>query len=132
MSDSNVNEKHRVIAVTRLGIDPAGQRSSVDMLASICQLLSDLLMETQRGNSIERTGAVSSAQIESNSKGINCSVKAYAGSEVPVDDALDAYGRLVREANERVANGWAETVKAVKISETETAAGQRWQSGEKA
>jgi hypothetical protein len=66
------------------------QRSEDNRLESVCQLLEELLTEVKRGNAVERTGSVSSAHIESNSKGINCSVKSYAGSEVPVDEALEA------------------------------------------
>lgn len=91
------------------------ERSGIELLA---MLLEEILAEVKRGNSIERTGAVSSAQIETTSKGLNCSVKAYAGSVVPVHEALEAYGRLFREANARAMNGWSETVAGLEQKES--------------
>ena len=89
------------------------QWSTRDLLVSLVCTLEELLAETKRGNSIERTGAVSSASIKTSTRGHDCEVKAYVGSDVEaaVDAALDAYGRMVREANERAMNGWAEVSK---------------------
>lgn len=85
----------------------------------VLMLLEEILAELRRGNSIERTGAVSSAEIKFLANGTpQPTVKAFAGSVVPVDQALEAYGRLFREANARAMNGWVETVAGLEQKES--------------
>lgn len=88
----------------------SAQWTERQILLDIGVTLAEILIELKRQGS-ERPSAVSSATIKTSTRGYDCEVKAYAGSEVPVDAALEAYGRMVREANERAMNGWAESVK---------------------
>lgn len=91
------------------------QRPDHAVLVSIAHLQEEILAELKRANAVERTGAVSSVEMKFLASGAPQPVlKAYAGSEVPVDEALEAYGRLVREANERAMHGWAQTAEALK------------------
>jgi hypothetical protein len=41
-------------------------------------------------------------------------LKAYAGSPLPVDEALVDHARLHREAEERAMNGWTVTLASVR------------------
>jgi hypothetical protein len=93
------------------------QRSEDNRLESVCQLLEELLAEVKRGNAVERTGSVSSVQIEdfpTKDRPVRVTSKAYAGSPLPVDEALADHARLHREAEERAMNGWAVTLASVR------------------
>lgn len=91
------------------------RRTDGQRLISIEVTLEAILTEIKRANSAAREGAISSAAIESNSKGQNLMVKAYVGSDLcaAVDDALEQYGRFFREAKLRAEAGWPETVVAL-------------------
>lgn len=88
-------------------------RTEADFQVALLQYVEEILAELRKLNSTERTGAVSSATIETNSRGVVVGVKQYAGSVVPVDEALESYARLFREANARAAQQWAQTVGAL-------------------
>lgn len=97
------------------------QRSEHDLLVSLCGLVEELLMEVRRGNSLERTGSVSSVQIEdypTKDRPVRVTSKVYAGSPLPVDEALADHARLHREAEERAMNGWFVTVGSVRNKAT--------------
>lgn len=78
------------------------------------QLLTAILAELQHLNSTERTGAVSSCEVKFLANGTpQPTVKAYVGSEVPVDEAIEAYGRTVLMATQAAAEGWEQTVEVL-------------------
>ncbi len=91
--------------------------TAVNDLAAIATLLEEILMELRRGNSVERTGAVSSVQIEdrpTKDLAVRCTSKVYAGSPLPVDEALEDHARLHREAERRAMDGWSQTLEHVR------------------
>lgn len=79
------------------------------------QLLVEILAEQKRANSVERTGAVSSASVKTaaskrdNGLFVDIETKAYAGSEVPVVEALASYSTMVIEATALQARQWQAT-----------------------
>lgn len=98
-------------SLLRSYIEERGRRTDGQRLISIEMRLDDILLELRRANSVAREGAVSSVEIKPLASGVlQPVVKIYAGSEAPVDEALEAYGRVVREAKVRAEAGWAETV----------------------
>jgi hypothetical protein len=89
------------------------RRSEDNRLESVCQLLEELLAELKRGNAVERTGSVSSVQIEdypTKDRPVRVTSKSYSGSPLPVDEAIEDHARLHREAEMRAAEGWSNTV----------------------
>lgn len=102
--------------------DPAGTlldhvRRAVAQPESTNQLLEEILAELKHLNNTERTGAVSSVEIKflaptkDNPDGKpQPVVKAYSGSIVPVEEAIEAYGRTVRLTQAAQMRNWADTV----------------------
>ncbi len=89
------------------------ERNTHDVLASMCGLLEEILAELKRGNSIERTGSVSSVEIEdypTKDRPVRISTKHYAGSVLDVDEALERHGYAHRRAEELAMSGWQATV----------------------
>lgn len=85
----------------------------------VCQLLITLInevretnMQLQRMNSIERTGAVSSVQIEDHptkDRPVRITTKHYVGSpltEETISEQLDAHGFAHRQAQDMAMNDW--------------------------
>jgi hypothetical protein len=90
-------------------------RSEHDLQVAALQLLEELLAEVKRGNTAERTGAVSSVQIEDAAKGPpRLTTKRYSGSEPEVDEAIADHTRAKAAANERWLTDWQATVEALK------------------
>lgn len=80
---------------------------------NITSLLYDILVELKHLNNNERTGSVSSAELKFLANGTaQPIIKAYAGSVVPVRECIEAYTRLVQEANERQMRAWQGEVEA--------------------
>ncbi len=97
------------------------ERNTHEVLAEVADTLIQILAELRRANSADRTGAVSSVQIEDNpSKDLKVRVttKQYTGSVLDVDEAIHAHGRVHQLADQHALNGWAETVAAL--------GGKRW------
>jgi hypothetical protein len=87
-----------------------------DLLISMCSLLEALLVEVKRGNNVERTGAVSSVEIKFLANGTpQPVVKCHAGSEPPVDEAIESFGRVYRVAKERQMSDWQGTADALRV-----------------
>lgn len=89
------------------------ERSLAGILISMQMTLEEILGELKRGNSIERTGSVSSIEIQDNpTKDLKVRVnsKTYAGSALPVYEALRDHARLHREAEQAAMDGWAQTI----------------------
>lgn len=83
-------------------------------METIGSLLVEILAELKHMNATERAGAVSSAELKFLANGTpQPTIKAYTGSVVPVYEALEAYGRMVREAQARAMDGWRETVEHI-------------------
>jgi hypothetical protein len=74
---------------------------SAVLLVSMAQTLEEILAELRRANSIERTGAVSSVEVKYSAATKDRPsepmpvVKSYAGSEPPVEEAIEAFGRAL-------------------------------------
>jgi len=93
------------------------EREIHDVLLSIEITLEEILMELKRANATERTGAVSSVEIKALANGtLQPVIKAYTGSEPPVDEALESYGRTIREGNARAMAQWSDTLASVRDS----------------
>lgn len=91
------------------------QRTEHDIQLTQQALLEDILRELQRANSTAREGAVSSILIEDNptkDRAVRVTSKVYAGSALPVEEAIEAHGRAHRLAEQQALNGWAETLQA--------------------
>jgi hypothetical protein len=89
------------------------QRSEYDLQVATLQLLEEILAELKRANAAERTGSVSSVQIEdypTKDRPVRVTSKVYAGSPLPVDEALEDHAQLHREAEMRAMEGWSNTV----------------------
>jgi hypothetical protein len=95
---------------------PKTQWSTREVLVGIACTLEEILAELRHSSSVDRTGAVSSLQIEDNptkDRVVRVTSKSYTGSVLPVEEALEAHGRAHREAEARARDGWAETLAAV-------------------
>jgi hypothetical protein len=84
---------------------------------NVTTVLERMLEELKRIASAPRDGAVSSCEIkflaptkEHPQGKPQPVVKAYAGSEVPVDAAIEAYGRAFLMAQQAAMEGWEKTV----------------------
>ncbi len=100
-------------AIAALKDGHTAESATHEILASMCQLLEELLAELKRGNSIERTGSVSSVAIEdypTKDRPVRISTKHYAGSVLDVDEALERHGYAHRRAEELAMSGWQATV----------------------
>lgn len=87
-----------------------------EILVDIAVSLSEIRVLLERLLSTERTGAVSSVSIKTaankrdHGAALDLEVKSYSGSVAPVDEALEAYERMVREANVRSMRQWQEAL----------------------
>lgn len=96
---------------------PVERANVTDVLERIERTLEAMLAATERGNSTTREGAVSSCEIkflaptkdhpEGKPQPV---IKAYADSPVPVDMAIEAYGRAVLMAQQAALEGWEQTL----------------------
>lgn len=88
------------------------QRVPIESQASIGLLLEAILDELKRVNSAPReSSSVSSCEVKFLANGTpQPTIKAYAGSEVPVDAAIEAYGRTFLMAQQAVAEGWEQAL----------------------
>lgn len=117
--------------VTHFPADPAGPRSSIDMLISM-QMTNELILaalEHIRTAVRESSDSRSSASVKDSARGYDLEVKSYADGLLPtaLDDAMREYARGKHELKALAENGWAESVKQAKADrETEVAAGRRW------
>ncbi len=80
------------------------------------QLLEEILAELRKANSTAREGAVSSVEVKFSAATKDLPskpapvIKAYAGSPVPVDEAIEAYGRALLLMERALIDGWERTV----------------------
>ena len=86
-------------------------QDAYEVLLGTNQLLSEIRTLLERLLTVDRTGAVSSAELKYTAKGeAQPVIKAYAGSEVPVIEAVDAYELMITEANKRFVSNLQKTV----------------------
>lgn len=91
--------------------EPQNQWTEKEVLIDIAVSLSEIRTLLERLLTTERTGAVSSVEMKFTAKGEpQPVVKAYTGSVVPVDEALDAYQQTIEQANERFMKGLQATI----------------------
>lgn len=87
-----------------------------ELLVNLCVTAEEQRRLLEHLNSAERTGAVSSMQIEGNPTKdlkVRISTKHYVGSPLTreeIDSNLEAHAYAHRRANEMAMNGWAETL----------------------
>lgn len=100
---------------------PVPAQRAPESQTNVGQLLQAILEELRRINNTPREGAASSCEIKflaptkDHPRGTpQPVVKMYAGSPVPVTEAIEAYGRAIREAVDGQMAGWAATVEALK------------------
>jgi hypothetical protein len=88
------------------------QRSEHSLQVAQLQLLEEILAELKRGNAAERTGSISSVQIEDAAKGPpRIASKHYVGSPLTtadVDEALRVHGHAHVEAERLQMANWTE------------------------
>ena len=92
------------------------ERTERQILEDVAALLGDIRTLLEHMNSTDRTGAVSSVQIEdwpTKDRPVRVTSKQYTGSPLPVDEALAEHGRLHRGASARAMADWEETLDAV-------------------
>lgn len=105
------------------------QRVPIDSQASVGLLLEAILDELRKMNSTPREGAASSCEIKylAPKPGQTVGtpqpvVKAYAGSEVPVEAAIEAYGRAFLMAQQASLEGWEQTLDVLQAERAARAA----------
>jgi hypothetical protein len=91
------------------------ERTDHQIQSDIAALLFDIRTELQHIRAtLATSGSVSSVQLEQGAKGdVRLTVKTYAESEPPVDDALDAFGRAYRDIAAQQMKDWADTLEMV-------------------
>lgn len=96
---------------------PEPSRVPIESQASVGLLLEAILDELRKMNSTPREGAASSCEIKflaptkDHPRATPSPViKKYAGSPVPVTEAIEDYSRAIREATAAQMAGWAATV----------------------
>lgn len=80
------------------------------------QLLTEILAELKRANTIDKTGAVSSVKITLQRGTVDMTVHVYTGSDVEEaeQEALESYRRLLGELNQDGAEAFKKTLEVVK------------------
>lgn len=83
---------------------------------AICQLLTEIVAELKRGNSIERTGAVSSVKITLQRGTVDITCHAYTGSDITdaEAEALASFERVKAQLNQQGVDAIASTVKQLR------------------
>lgn len=90
---------------------------NIDRPESQVGLLQAILEELRRINNSPREGAVSSVLIEDNptkDRIVRVTSKVYAGSPLPVEEAIESHARAHRLAEQHALDGWRETVEALR------------------
>ncbi len=115
-------------AIAALKDGHTAESATHEILASMCQLLEELLAEMKRWNSVAREGAVSSVEIKFLAPTKDHPdgkpqpvVKTYAGSIPPVEEAIEAYGRAFLMAQQASIEGWEQTLDVLAAEKRATA-----------
>ncbi len=117
------------IAAGTQPVPEPGQRVPIESRASVGLLLEAILEELRKMNNVPREGAASSCEIKflaptkDHPQGKpQPVVKAYAGSEVPVEAAIEAYGRAFLMSQQAAIEGWEQTIDVLQAERGRSAA----------
>lgn len=80
------------------------------------QLLEEILAAIKHGNSLERTGAVSSVKITLQRGTVDIACHAYVGSDIQAaeEEALASYRRILASMNQAGVDAFAKTLEKLK------------------